>query len=226
MTSDANKVVFVGVPDLVELSGVSKSYMSRIAKSAGRPGAKLPRADALINAKPAWRLSEVLPVLDGEGYEISDVAIEALSSERAVSQGFVPVGTAEGAEVIGLTVPAFRARHYKGTLIPPAFHIGSLALVWDLNALVTYARANGDNVDEEALKRWCARNGTGTPVQRQAVAVIRVAASIVSHDLETAEIWLSNYVKERLTDVPSPESHIVVTDAKVQSVDIRPSHGA
>lgn len=188
MDTDIDTVVFVGVPDLVALTGLTKAYLNRIAKEAGAPEAKLPEPEALVNGKPTWTLDTALEAARNAGWTVDKSVVKKLKKARAARKGFVPVGTAEGAQALGLTVPAYRARQFKGTLAPPSFQLGSIAHVWDLNALLAKARAAGDPINEDAAAHWLERNGGDhVPGVNRVVTLLRVESAVTSADVDTAK---------------------------------------
>jgi len=184
MTINANAVVFVGLPEIAKIIGLTRT---RIHESADNPDSALRvlgKNDAVIGGRPAWLLSPLLARLVAAGYTPRDAVVAALREERSVPVGSVPLGIAEAAEVLGTSVETVRSRVEAGTSAAVLFKFGRDRAL-DLNELLAKAAERGHSIDHEAAQKWRRINGGGA-TNSAVVASVRLVCGTTADDEDTA----------------------------------------
>lgn len=199
MARDADKVVFVGVPDLARLTGKTRQRFSQLLRQPQNPDSVLPVPYATVNGNPVWSFDSVRRSLAAAGYVLSTAVADELDTERAVPVGTVPVGTHEVAEILGgIPVSTVRSRVQDKVI---ARHLFTLArgMVWDLDELIADAKARGFNVDAGAASKWRVRNGGGhTPARREVAVAVKVIVNVSAGDEDSATQQARDLVSDAL----------------------------
>lgn len=218
MGIDADTVVFVGVPDIARITKRSRQRIAQLLDEQDRPDPVLPDSDALINGYPFWSLDSLLPCLRTAKYPITDAVLKQLGAERSIPRGTVPVGAVEAAEILGgLASSTLRTRIQNRSVAKPLFVL-SRNNVWDLDELIVDARVRGFAVDENAVAKWRARNGSGTPPRHEVQLVVTVRLSVPAHNDVAALQRADAHVRSRLLSASDPAlDRIRVLDVEVSA---------
>jgi hypothetical protein len=219
MANDSGTVVFVGVPDLVKITGRTRARFSQLVREMDAPNSVLPRQDALVNNRPMWRLDSIVARLENSGFPVSATEVQRLRRERSVPAATVPVGVAESAEALGITERAMRGRSESGITASVLYNLAR-DRVWDLNAVVADARGRGFGVDEAAVAKW--RQSNGGPryqMDHEGVATLKVRFSVLASSPSDATAQISAVVAGLDNLKNRVGTSISVSEATLESVD-------
>lgn len=196
MAIDANTVVFVGLPEIAKIVGLTRTRIHEIADNADSALRVLGKNDAVIGGRPAWVLSPLLARLAAAGYEPRAAVVAALREERSVPVGSVPLGIVEAAEVLSTSVETVRSRVEAGTSAAVLFKFGRDRAL-DLNEVVAKAVERGHPVNHEAVQKWRRINGGGA-TRSAVVASVRLVCGTTDGDQDDA-------LRETVRLLQSPE---------------------
>ncbi|MBS2531967.1 hypothetical protein KGQ20_04205 [Catenulispora sp. NF23] len=196
MAIDAKAVVFVGLPEIAKIVGLTRTRIHEIADNADSALRVLGKNDAVIGGRPAWLLSPLLARLVAAGYEPRDAVVAALREKRSVPAGSIPVGIAEAAEILRTSVETTRSRVEAGTSAAVLFKFGRDRAL-DLNELVAKAAERGHSIDHQAAQKWRQINSGGT-AKLGVVASVRLVCGTTDDDQDIA-------LREAVRLLQSPE---------------------
>lgn len=184
MAIGAETVVFVGLPEIARITGLTRTRIHEIADNPESAARVFGNRDAVIGGRPAWRLNPLLARLVAAGYQPQDAVVSALRKERSVPAGSIPLGIAEAAEVLNTSVETVRSRVEAGTAAAVLFKFGRDRAL-DLNEVVAKALARGHEVDYSAAERWRQANGGGE-AKSAIVASVRLVCGTTADDQDVA----------------------------------------